>query len=67
MRLGAIDEITLDLSGTLIEQLGSDSAAAAALDVADDDEEQASAGPLTIAVDVNEASPPADVDAGAAP
>ncbi|SDZ10249.1 ribonuclease catalytic domain-containing protein [Delftia lacustris] len=51
VRLGEIDEIALDVSGTLIERLDSD--AAAADDGAEDDEE-AVAGPIAIAVDMNE-------------
>lgn len=51
VRLGEIDEIALDVSGTLIERLDGD--AAAAEDSAEDDEE-AVAGPIAIAVDMNE-------------
>ena len=55
VRLGEIDEIALDVSGTLIERLDGDAAAAAdgAEDSAEDDEE-AVAGPIAIAVDMNE-------------
>ncbi len=55
VRLGEIDEIALDVSGTLIERLDGDAAAAAdgAEDSAEDDEE-ALAGPIAIAVDMNE-------------
>lgn len=55
VRLGEIDEIALDVSGTLIERLDGDAAAAAdgAEDNAEDDEE-AVAGPIAIAVDMNE-------------
>ena len=55
VRLGEIDEIALDVSGTLIERLDGDAAAAADgnEDSAEDDEE-AVAGPIAIAVDMNE-------------
>lgn len=55
VRLGEIDEIALDVSGTLIERLDGDAAAAAdgTEDSAEDDEE-AVAGPIAIAVDMNE-------------
>ena len=57
VRLGEIDEIALDVSGTLIERLDSD-AEAQAQDGGEDDEE-AVAGPIAIAVDMNEAEAPA--------
>src|SRR5690606_15743637 len=68
LRLGEIDEITLDVNGTLIERLDNpDNAAAgaAAADAAEqaaEDEDDAVAGPIAIAVDMNEAdsaAPPA--------
>jgi exoribonuclease II len=57
VKLGMIDEITLDISGTLLERL--DSPVPQELEVDDEDE---MAGPLAIAVDVNDA----DSDAGSA-
>ena len=62
VRLGAIDEITLDLSGTVIEQISSEpgGASAALADEGDgegDDGEGdsgAAAGPISIALDVEE-------------
>ena len=51
VKLGAIDLITLDVSGTVTEHLD---ASAEALDLEDDGEEEAVAGPISIAVDVNE-------------
>ncbi|WP_234638730.1 ribonuclease catalytic domain-containing protein [Delftia tsuruhatensis] len=54
VRLGEIDEIALDVSGTLIERLDGDAVAAGGEDAAEDDEE-AVAGPIAIAVDMNEA------------
>ncbi|MET1115122.1 MAG: RNB domain-containing ribonuclease [Comamonas sp.] len=68
VRLGEIDEITLDVNGTLIERLDSpetaatDAAAADAAEEAAEDEDDAVAGPIAIAVDINEAdstTPPA--------
>ncbi|WP_042428642.1 ribonuclease catalytic domain-containing protein [Comamonas granuli] len=59
VRLGAVDEITLDVHGTLIARLddpldpGDDGA------VDEDDEESVASGPIAIAVDVNEADAPA--------
>jgi exoribonuclease II len=49
VKLGDIDEITLDISGTVLERLD----APAEADDADDDDEMV-AGPIAIAVDVNE-------------
>ena len=60
VRLGEIDEITLDISGTVIERL--DLVAEVSLaDVAEDEDEGMAAGPISIAVDVNE--PAADAAA----
>ncbi len=55
LRLGDIDEIALAVSGSVIERL--DAEAAPAADEAD--EEEPTAGALTIAVDVNDAEPEA--------
>ena len=56
VRLGAIDEVTLDISGTVVERLD---AVADPVDVADPEdgegEEAMAAGPISIAVDVDEA------------
>jgi len=58
VRLGAIDEITLDVSGTVIEQL--DAVPAASADEgAEEDEDEVAAGPIAIAVDMDEAEAPA--------
>jgi exoribonuclease-2 len=55
VRLGEIDEIALDVSGTLIERLDGDIAA----DEDDgEDEEDTVAGPIAIAVDMNDAEAP---------
>jgi exoribonuclease-2 len=53
VRLGAIDEIALDVSGTVIERL--DTTEAPVDEAADDDGEELAA-PLSLAIDVNEAS-----------
>ncbi|WP_315122669.1 RNB domain-containing ribonuclease [Comamonas antarctica] len=67
VRLGEIDEITLDVNGTLIERLDSPeasagAAAAGAEEEVAEDEDDAVAGPIAIAVDMNETdttTPPA--------
>lgn len=58
VKLGEVDEITLDIHGTVLERLDNPD------DTSDDgpvndeaDEDDASAGPIAIAVDVNEAEP----------
>ena len=58
VRLGAIDEITLDVSGTVIEQLDVVPAASAD-DTGEEDEDEVAAGPIAIAVDMNETDTPA--------
>ena len=55
VRLGEIDEITLDIGGTVIEQLDAPDTTAAAPQDSDEDDEDAAAGPIAIAVDMNEA------------
>ncbi|KTT17701.1 hypothetical protein NS331_17075, partial [Pseudacidovorax intermedius] len=62
LRLGDIDEIALAVSGSVIERL--DAEAAPAADEAD--EEEPTAGALTIAVDVNDAEPEAAASASPA-
>jgi len=54
VRLGAIDLITLDVSGTVIQRL--DAAPEAAVSAEDDSEEETVAGPIAIAVDVTDTS-----------
>ncbi|MFV0679305.1 ribonuclease catalytic domain-containing protein [Ottowia sp.] len=58
VKLGAVDDIALDVHGTVLEVLG-DATAITTNDQTDDDgdDDNAAAGPLTIAVDVNEAAP----------
>ena len=53
VKLGAIDEITLDVTGTVVELLGDDTAALAT----EEEEDEPAAGPIAIAVDVNESEP----------
>jgi exoribonuclease-2 len=58
VRLGAIDEITLDIAGTVTERLDAVADEAAAQQVEEEDNEsEIAAGPISIAVDLNE---PAD-------
>ncbi len=57
VKLGAIDLITLDVAGTVVEQL--DALAAAAPADEEGEEEEAAAGPIAIAVDMDGAAPPA--------
>ena len=64
VRLGRIDEITLDVHGTVIERIADAQAAPEAED-AEDAESEAAAGPLTISVDLDE--PAADNSAAAEP
>ena len=70
IRLGSIDEITLDVSSTVIEQLDTQIQALPENQNADqgddgndseDGDGDLAAGPISIAVDVSE--PPADADA----
>ena len=67
VRLGAIDEITLDISGTVIERLdaaaeaASDAEPGADSDEAEDGDSDLAAGPIAIAVEVDE--PQAEADA----
>ncbi|MDD0812090.1 RNB domain-containing ribonuclease [Curvibacter sp. RS43] len=55
VKLGEIDEIALDLTGTIVERLDAELPLASADE--DDGEDEAVAGPIAIAVDVNEAEP----------
>jgi exoribonuclease-2 len=54
VRLGEIDEITLDISGTVIERLDLVADAGSPATDEDEDGEELAAGPISIAVDVNE-------------
>ena len=66
MKLGDIDEITLDITGTVIERLDAptDEAPGAVsadrltpLDDGADDDDEVAAGPITIAVDMSDPQP----------
>ena len=63
VKLGAIDEMTLDIGGTVVERLDEpDSAATEATpseDAEDADDSDVAAGPISIAVDMNEPTPDA--------
>ena len=68
VKLGAIDEITLDISGTVIERLDTvadESAALADAGSEDDDESGMAVGPISIAVDVSEPLPDGAISAAA--
>jgi exoribonuclease-2 len=63
VKLGTIDEVALDVSGTVIARLDADTAGAegdAAETAEGEDDDTLAAGPIAIAVDVNE--PPADAE-----
>ena len=55
VRLGEVDEITLDVHGTLIERLDDPQDSSDDGPVQEDEDDEAVAGPIAIAVDVNEA------------
>jgi exoribonuclease-2 len=55
VRITGLDEMTLDVHATLVERL--DEAAPADASEGEDDELEAAAAPLTLAIDVNEAEP----------
>ncbi len=59
VKLGEIDEIALDVHGTVIERLDAP-VDAAALDDSGADEEEDVAGPIAIAVDLNDSEAPAE-------
>jgi exoribonuclease-2 len=54
VRLGDIDEVTLDVNGTLIERLDQSAPGAAAAEEGDDEEDDSAAGPIAIAVSLGE-------------
>ncbi|CAM3541646.1 ribonuclease catalytic domain-containing protein [Paracidovorax anthurii] len=66
VKLGEIDDITLDVNGTVVERLDSPAGLPPAAEDGAEDDEEAVAGPIAIAVDVNEAEA-AGGTAGAAP
>jgi exoribonuclease-2 len=57
VKLGDIDEVTLDIHGTVIERLDTPEMTEAEGDIGEDDED-AGAGPIAIAVDMNEGDAP---------
>ena len=64
VRLGEVDEITLDIHGTVVERLDDPNDASDDAVVEDEgDEDAAVAGPIAIAVDVNEADSTAPANA----
>ncbi|NMM75948.1 ribonuclease catalytic domain-containing protein [Acidovorax sp. SRB_24] len=62
VRLGEIDDITLDLHGTVLERLDDPADASDDGPVDDADDEEAVAGPIAIAVDVSESDAAASAD-----
>ncbi|CDS53676.1 Exoribonuclease II [Polaromonas sp. CG9_12] len=63
VKLGAIDEITLDITGTVIERLDTVAEASPELqdnDAGEDGEDEIAAGPISIAVDMDEAQADAE-------
>jgi exoribonuclease-2 len=62
IKLGDIDEVTLDIHGTVIERLDTPETTGAEAEAEGDtgeDDEDAGAGPIAIAVDMNESDAPA--------
>ncbi|MEG0044920.1 MAG: RNB domain-containing ribonuclease [Comamonas sp.] len=59
VKLGEIDEISLDITGTLIERLDASVDAQAEGDDSGEDDDDTVAGPIAIAVDMNDAEAPA--------
>lgn len=60
VKLGEIDEISLDISGTLIEHLDAGAEAESDGEDSAEDDDDTVAGPISIAVDMNDADPAAD-------
>ena len=62
VKLGDIDEITLDVVGTVVERLDVAAGAVAGVDTSTDpneDDDEVVAGPIAIAVDMADAATPA--------
>jgi exoribonuclease-2 len=55
LRLSAIDDISLDISGQLLHVLEVDAPTSAQATELSDDEDDSAAGPIALAMDVNEA------------
>ena len=66
VRLGAIDTLALDVGGTVLSRLGEASADASADDDSADDGDQAAAGPLQLAVQLDDAEVGAEATSPAA-
>ena len=64
VKLGSIDPIALDVHGTVLELLA-DTLSVSASDTPDDEDADSAAGPLAIAVDVDEAEPATGGDTAA--
>ena len=60
VRVDGVDLLTLDVHARLVARLDDDAAAGEAATEEADDAEEASAGPLTLAIDVTEETPPAE-------
>jgi exoribonuclease-2 len=56
IKLGVIDFVSLDVTGTVLERLDSEAPTATG-GAADDEDDEPAAGPIAIAVDLNEAEP----------
>lgn len=64
VRLGAIDLITLDVAGTVVERLdAADAGAPTDAAAAEDEDDEATAGPIAIAVDMDQPATAADAQA----
>jgi exoribonuclease II len=60
VRVDGVDLLTLDLHARLLAKLDEEAAPADAAAEEVDDAEEAGAGPLTLAIDVDEEAPPAE-------
>ena len=64
VKLGAIDEVALDVAGTVIERLDAEATPMDDEEAGGDESEHLAAGPIAIAVDVNESEAPVTETAG---
>jgi exoribonuclease-2 len=60
VRVDGVDLLTRDIHARLVAKLDDEASADGAATEEVDDAEEASAGPLTLAIDVNEETPPAE-------
>jgi len=65
VRLGAIDELTLEVTGTVIERLGDTEPVAEVEDTLEGESDDALAAPLTIAVAVDDSDAQGESEAAA--